>query len=141
MPRGTGPGPRGPYMNRTHCKYGHEFTAENTYWYAKGNSVSRICKTCIRERNNFRSRLYGMSLSQYQALLAEQGGRCAICGGMSSGRALSVDHDHLTGRIRALLCNGCNAGIAQFRHDPALLAKAIDYLERWRRQIGENQDA
>jgi hypothetical protein len=135
MPRGTGPGPRGPYMNRTHCKYGHEFTEENTYWYASGNSVTRICRTCIRERSTFRKRLYGMSLDDYHAALAAQGGVCAICGESSKGRALAVDHDHASGNVRSLLCNGCNVGLAQFRHDPILLQKAIRYLAQWKHRL------
>src|SRR5260221_13721514 len=65
MAGGSGPGPRGPYMNRTHCKYGHEFTEENTYWFVKGNTRTRICRTCNKERSNFRARLYGMSKERY----------------------------------------------------------------------------
>src|SRR5258706_11179681 len=81
MAGGSGPGPRGPYMNRTHCKYGHEFTEENTYWFVKGNTRTRICRTCNKERSNFRARLYGMSKERYLELSGEQDGKCAICGG------------------------------------------------------------
>src|SRR5260221_11653557 len=80
MAGGSGPGPRGPYMNRTHCKYGHEFTEENTYWFVKGNTRTRICRTCNKERSNFRARLYGMSKERYLELSGEQDGKCAICG-------------------------------------------------------------
>ncbi len=132
MAGGSGPGPRGPYMNRTHCKYGHEFTEENTYWFVKGNTRTRICRTCNKERSNFRARLYGMSKERYLELSGEQDGKCAICGGPPGARALAVDHDHGTGQIRALLCTRCNIGIGGFRDDPELLRKALAYLVSWK---------
>ena len=132
MPRGNGPGPRGPYMNRTHCKYGHAFTEENTYWFVKGNTSTRICRTCNKEKSNFRARLYGMSKDRYLELVNEQAGVCAICGGRPGERALAVDHDHATGQIRSLLCTRCNIGIGGFRDDPTLLQRALIYLERWK---------
>lgn len=69
-------------------------------------------------------------------MLRAQQGVCAICGtgdpGLSyrwgSRTAFCVDHDHTTGQIRGLLCQGCNKGIANFQDDPALLHQAIAYL-------------
>jgi len=69
-------------------------------------------------------------------MLKAQNRKCAICGrdetATHNGRVkqLSVDHDHVTGRVRALLCGGCNAGLGAFRSDPAALAAAIAYLKR-----------
>lgn len=86
-----------------------------------------------------RSRLkavFGMSLEEYDALLAQQGGVCAICkqpeteiwrGGL---QPLSVDHDHVTNEVRGLLCDRCNRGIGALHDSPALLAAAIAYLTR-----------
>lgn len=65
----------------------------------------------------------------------EQGGLCKICGERETKiqdgvvRRLSVDHDGNTGRIRSLLCGGCNEGIGYFHHDPVRLRKAADYCE------------
>lgn len=58
---------------------------------------------------------------------------CGICGSAKVGCSkrygnFHVDHDHRTGRIRGLLCQGCNVGLGAFRDNPETLAKAIEYL-------------
>jgi hypothetical protein len=76
-------------------------------------------------------------LAQYRAMVEAQGGVCAACKQpeteMHKGRikTLSLDHNHITGEIRGLLCTACNKGIGYFRDDPAQLRAAADYLERW----------
>lgn len=76
---------------------------------------------------------FGISLTDYQEILAKQKGKCAICGSTTSkvkiAKYLYVDHDHNTGEIRGLLCNNCNFGIGQFKDDVNLLLKAVEYLE------------
>mgnify|MGYP001588323314 CR=1 FL=1 len=73
---------------------------------------------------------YGISIEEYCALLSAQGGGCAICGlnPNEEGRKLSTDHDHVSGRVRGILCTRCNSGIGMFRDRPDLLALAIRYL-------------
>lgn len=79
---------------------------------------------------------YGLTVEEYEALLDEQGGLCAICQrperAQRAGRTmrLPVDHDHTTGRIRGLLCHSCNRAIGLLQDDPALLVRAADYLLR-----------
>ena len=76
-------------------------------------------------------RQYGITLAQYNAMLAEQGGLCAICNKPSRmKRPLAVDHDHVTGRIRGLLCFHCNTAIGHLLDDPKLVQIAADYLGR-----------
>lgn len=78
-------------------------------------------------------RTHGMTTADYEAMWASQGGRCLICGTDKPGgrgNRLHVDHCHETGRIRGLLCTGCNIGLGQFKDDPARLRAAADYLER-----------
>jgi hypothetical protein len=84
-----------------------------------------------------RTREGGVSRAQlYENLLATQHGLCAICQRpetrMQSGRPsrLAFDHDHSTGRIRGLLCHGCNTFLGLAREDPTVLTAAIDYLRR-----------
>ncbi len=74
---------------------------------------------------------YGMTLDEYEVLVRIQGGRCAICGQPNQGgRRLVVDHDHVKGNRRGLLCGKCNFGLGQFNDSIELLAKAIAYLGR-----------
>ncbi|MGC5310826.1 endonuclease VII domain-containing protein [Micromonospora zamorensis] len=71
---------------------------------------------------------------EFQELLAEQGGLCAICGGADPQH---LDHDHRTGWVRGILCFNCNGGLGQFRDSPMRLARAITYLRgtTWQRAL------
>lgn len=74
-------------------------------------------------------RHYGITIEEYDLMLEDQSGGCAICHGQSSdGRRLSVDHCHESGQVRGLLCNQCNYGLGQFRDRPDLLESAARYL-------------
>lgn len=72
-----------------------------------------------------RRKNYGITDDEFRALHRAQEGRCAIC---RVHDATAVDHCHASGRIRALLCRGCNAGLGFFRDDPVLMRAAAAYL-------------
>ncbi len=80
---------------------------------------------------------YGIERAEYERMLDEQSGCCAICDeppdpdGVRAASRLHVDHNHTTGAVRALLCNKCNRGLGYFQDDPVLLQAAIRYLERF----------
>lgn len=89
--------------------------------YAKNNP--EIYRKSAREhyarnRDSIIARKYGLTLDEYHAL----GDSCAICG---STKRLCVDHDHNTGEVRGLLCNGCNVGLGGFNDNRESLLKAI----------------
>lgn len=75
---------------------------------------------------------YGITLEQYTEMSARQAHRCAICHAKEKegGRPLAVDHDHLSGAIRGLLCGQCNRGIGSFGDDSERMGAAISYLGR-----------
>ncbi len=75
-----------------------------------------------------RFRKYALSPLEYQRILAQQNGVCAIC--REPDRELCVDHDHKSGRVRALLCGGCNSAIGFLRESPLLARAAATYLEQ-----------
>lgn len=78
-----------------------------------------------RERNRKLVKAYGITIEDYNALLAKQGGQCAIC---KQFRKLVVDHCHDQQKVRGLLCDACNTGIGLLREDPELFARALEYL-------------
>ena len=85
-----------------------------------------------RRQERHIKRAYGMSLSDYEALLAEQGGGCAICGGPPGNqKGYHIDHDHETGAVRGILCQGCNHTLGGARDNPDTLIAAAKYL--WKR--------
>jgi hypothetical protein len=92
-----------------------------------------------RERAKALKSHYGMSLEQYDALLEEQGGVCAICGERPE-KHLCVDHCHETGTVRGLLCRRCNFGLGYYKDDLRRTMGASAYLRRaqLRRAAGED---
>lgn len=78
---------------------------------------------------------HGLTLEQYEAMLAAQAGVCAICKCEQTTKRryrLSIDHCHETGVARGLLCELCNQGIGCLRDDPKILETALEYLRRFK---------
>lgn len=121
---------------RFHCRAcGVKLTTANS-WRKPNGSWHTYCRPCNNERSKewmrnhreqradydrFRHR--GIPRGTYARLVAEQEGRCAICG---EEHRLFVDHDHRTGKVRAALCNRCNVVVGALETDIA--AKAMEYL-------------
>ena len=77
-------------------------------------------------------RSYGISVSQFESMLAAQGGVCAGCGTDTPGAGISqwhVDHDHLTNAVRGILCGTCNWALGNTRDNPDTLIRLANYLE------------
>ena len=75
-------------------------------------------------------------------LMSQQGSRCAICGCLLCQSMARVDHDHVTGHIRGVLCDLCNRGVGCFRDSVERLRMAAEYLNsaRARSRAGEGKD-
>jgi hypothetical protein len=83
-----------------------------------------------KERAGHLRRKYGMTVEDYDALLASQGGVCAICRRPPRDDiSLHVDHDHTSGTRRGLLCFRCNNSLGDLEDDPDLLRRAAAYLD------------
>ena len=80
-------------------------------------------------KNKFRSRFskYGITLDDYNQMLAAQNNMCAVCKRVPEGY-FYIDHCHKTKTVRGLLCLRCNTGLGNFRDDPSILQSAISYL-------------
>ena len=93
-------------------------------------------------RENAKGRIlfnkFGITKEEYNEMYIKQGGVCAICKNpeLSTNRSLAVDHDHKTGKVRALLCGKCNKALGLFSDDVDLLNSASSYL----RFYGEHND-
>ena len=112
-------------------------------WYRKNNEREILKSRTYRQKNPIKTKntklkqKYGISIEDFNSLLASQNGVCAICSKIdnykhskgSNTPLLSVDHSHLTGKIRGLLCGSCNRAIGLLKDSTYLLHNAIKYLE------------
>ena len=70
---------------------------------------------------------HGMTRDEYDLLLEQQDGCCAIC---QKRKTLHIDHCHTTGEVRGLLCIGCNTALGKLGDDLKGLRAAVAYLEQ-----------
>jgi hypothetical protein len=103
---------------------------------AAHDGLTAYCRPChnikVREskdRNGgFREyhlrRRYGIGAAQVDAMIDAQGGTCAVC----PGKPEHVDHDHVTGKVRGILCFNCNQALGNARDDPRVLIGLVRYL-------------
>lgn len=99
------------------------FKEQRKQW-AKKNPIA------IREARlrHDRKKKYSLEEGEYETLLSSQGGVCAICGESQLRRALAVDHNHNSGKVRGLLCDKCNLGIGLFGDSVIRLQRAVSYI-------------
>lgn len=74
---------------------------------------------------------YGITADEYQRMLSEQGGVCAICRQKGNRKHLAVDHCHKTGKVRGLVCSPCNGFLGRINDD-------IEILEAIKRYLGKS---
>lgn len=75
---------------------------------------------------------FGFGLTEYNELLERQNGVCALCGGppkFGMGKKLAVDHDHVTGQVRGLLCGPCNTALGRLGDTILSIEKVLAYLK------------
>lgn len=130
------------------------------YYFRVKRGYQSACKPCHFAKNEVarkkrrgtaeyiayrrRNRLkywYGLSEEDYEAILEQQGGTCAICR-QPDRRKLHVDHDHSCcpsfrscGKcVRGILCEKCNPALGAFGDDPAVFVRALVYLDTHRKR-------
>lgn len=97
-------------------------------------TIAARSKYALSEREKHDSylwRSYGITLDQYEEMLKAQNGVCAICKdecNRKTTKRLCVDHDHITGVVRGLLCFQCNVGVGKFKDSPAIMTVAAQYM-------------
>lgn len=76
---------------------------------------------------------YGITMTDWNRMVEEQDGCCKICGGPpKEGSVLHIDHDHVTGQVRALLCRACNTALGYMKDSIERLEAAVEYLKSFR---------
>ena len=128
---------------------GHPRSEANTY-LRQGHRGQ--CRGCIYEHNRSWEKLnpersaankrdwtlrkkYGITEIAYQELVKKQCGLCALCG--IPDHNLVVDHDHSTGRVRMLLCSGCNIKVGVIENNPTLIPVIQEYIAFFKEPDGK----
>jgi hypothetical protein len=128
------------------CSSCHEVKSFDDFWKktAGKDGLQGQCKDCkrvvnrnweldnpeatrLKERRLRIKRMYGLTISEYEATLSAG---CSICG-KTEGK-ICMDHCHKTSLNRGPLCDSCNRAIGLFGDDPERLRSAADYIENWR---------
>jgi len=125
------------------CPQCGDVNIEHFYVSKLGKRTNAYCKPChkIRTNENWHSKtilekqasrvkaMYGITPEEYIMMYEKQEGKCAICGQLPTTlRGLHTDHNHITNKVRGLLCHGCNTGIGALKEDTEILSNAIKYL-------------
>lgn len=105
------------------CRAGYEKLRRSTDNYAKRKHLIRAKAL---------KRLYGITVEQYNDLFEVQQGKCVGCGRhqVEFSKSLVVDHCHTTGKIRGLLCAGCNIALGNVKENTNTLLSLAHYLDR-----------
>ena len=124
------------------CAYGHDMSqvgARNKYGqcveclhvYRRTYSKNKWANNKVELSAANREKRYGVSVFDYAEMMLKQDGKCALCGGGPRGKRvdLDVDHDHTTGKVRALLCTPCNVFVGRVEKNAQLLERIQIYLK------------
>jgi hypothetical protein len=136
-----------PKRKSTSTKYDDK---KEPYLKNVGNSTTFLCHRCRKRKplNEFSGTIikyytcnecklsikqnepYKQNKAIYSGLFEKQAGKCAICARPASEltKRLSIDHDHVSKKVRGLLCGNCNTGLGMFKDNIEHLKAAIEYL-------------
>jgi hypothetical protein len=97
----------------------------NNKWYMLNKEI-----TAKRTRLSKLKR-YGITEADYNQMFVNQNGTCAICKQLqNNGENLYIDHCHITGKVRGLLCNNCNLAIGLLKDNTNIILEAAKYLSK-----------
>ncbi len=133
------------YKVCTHCNQEKDETNFNKHKLGKYglNPVCRSCRTDKqrkhREQNGYSSTLkmkYGITYSDFQSMLQTQDYKCKICNceldlQTLGAKAACVDHNHVTGKVRSILCRNCNTAIGHAKESVEILENMINYIKEY----------
>lgn len=135
------------------CKRGHDLSATrhvnpsgqsfckicSAEWHRDNREQDLVVKKALYQskpgaywQRNLKNK-YGLTVAEYERMLAEQSGVCAVCKGPETraGFVLGVDHDHATGEVRGLLCTKCNTALGLLDDDPERIRLLSEYIQTY----------
>jgi hypothetical protein len=134
---------------KSRWKHRDKANARAKAWFLK-NRERALAASANRRKNKPRTvkneklkSSFGITIEQYDAIAANQNHQCALCGipQAEQRKQMAVDHDHVTGKVRALLCHNCNVGLGNFKDSEQILTKAIKYLYDHRNSKNSNDNS
>src|SRR6185437_1040200 len=127
-----------PFIPRTHNQKSCTEACYRTYYNKNIDPLRCPSRTPEGRRAKNLQRLYKLTVKEFDRILEEQDGACAICGeDEPTKKGWAVDHDHgccpgavtCGNCIRGILCSRCNQALGLFRDDQRVLRSALRYLE------------
>jgi len=122
--------PQGRFNKKKCRNCGEEYSPQSPcHLYCSDNCAAEGKTSAYLKRN------YGINFTIYKEMLEAQNHKCKVCGGLgfklkeTHNLLLVVDHCHMTGAVRGLLCHNCNRGIGLLQDSVSNLESAIKYLE------------
>ena len=125
------------------CKRGHDMSVTRKM-HPNGDTYCSECKLLRmridRNKNpkkylqyyktSHRRKNYNLEPHEYNKLIEDSNNLCMICKSPPGNKSLNIDHDHKTGKVRGLLCHGCNTTLGLMKDNIDILTKAIEYLKK-----------
>ncbi len=113
--------------NRTILNKSYNKWASDNMTAVKANNKIQYQKNKEKYKERHYLKTYGLTTKEVNSLIEAQNGHCAIC---PKTTGLSVDHDHVTGKVRQILCKQCNSMLGMARDNIATLEAGIEYLKK-----------
>jgi hypothetical protein len=118
--------------NRASLWYRNHREQARAWYKANRNRPIKGVPGSVYYRDRHLKTKYGITFAELQQMLVDQGYKCSLCKKRNIDEvSRHVDHDHETGRVRALLCANCNWALGRFDDSPEFLRDAASYIERY----------
>lgn len=123
------PDSKGIAGRHNYCYTCHNIKQREKYQTEKQGNTSWYQQRLKKQRTNFILKTYGITSEQYDRLVEVQNNRCSLCyTEFSDKNKPRLDHNHVTGKLRGMLCNTCNLGLGLIENTPNFYQRVMRYL-------------
>ena len=118
-----------------HQKHKEEENKRTKEWKVKNiehvNKYNKEYRNGTQGRDYWLKHRYNLSLNDWLDIWKKQDGKCAVCGkAFENPSNACIDHNHITGKVRGLLCKKCNIAIGFFDENINSMERAIKYIQK-----------